>query len=277
MADEVVVDETTEETSVADRAWSQLEDEVEIVDEDDVVEEPQVEEPDPELTGIKARLAQYENREGTDSQIAASLAKLGDVLGNLEQNRTPKNEQAVAKTVAELKKEIEKTYYDSPVDATEKLIDAKIREMVGPALAQIAQRVQTTEKDFTKSQVMTDPVGKLVYDKYTKEVDKLVDQGMGYDKAVKQVSADHMTEVIELRVQEALSNQKANPAEPAPKAKNLNPSVGGRRPEGGPQQIVMSKAVRARLENEADLRGIPFTQYAAWIKKNQPERLKGGK
>lgn len=274
------IEEEEVQTEQPDRAWSALDDEIEIVDEEDV--EPEPEEEGPSVDELKERLAQYEQKStGTNEQLAQSLGELGSVLKDLKSQptNTQTQQQQVQESIDEIKKRLSDKYYDAPLDTVDEYVKALMKDQLSPVLNQFAQKINETQRGFTKSKVETKETGKLVLEKYGDEVEALVtSQNIDYEQAVKQVSADHLDEIIEMKVANAIEAQSSKDDEPAEQPKNKNPSrTQGARPKEGPQKLVVPRRVRQELEAEADARGIEASDYIAYVKRTAPERLKGGK
>jgi hypothetical protein len=276
-------DQELETTSEPDRAWNALEDEIEIVDEEDQEPSTDSEEDDgPSVEELQAKLASYESSSNnTNEQLASSLGELGTVLKELkaQPGNTQQQEQQVQESIDQIRQRLSDKYYDAPLETVDEYVKAMLQKELGPYLNQMSQQLTETRRGFTKAKVEQDETGKLVLENYGDEVEKLVtQQNMDYENAVKYVSANHLSEIIDLKVQSALESVGKDDDAGETKARNKNPSRNpGQRPPSGPKKVVIPRKVRQQLENEATQRGIEPKHYISWVKKNQPERLKGGK
>jgi hypothetical protein len=282
MAD-IIEQEEDVQSEQNDRAWDALEQEIEIVDEEDVEETP--EEDSVSVEELKAKLAKYEDSEPqnqSNEQLAGALGELGTVLKDLKNQgsaATPQQKQEVQESLEAVKKRLSDKYYDAPLDSVDEYVKALLRQELGPVLGQFATRLNETTKGFTRQKVEQKDTGKFVLENYSEEVEKLVSsQNMDYEQAVKQVSANHLDEIIEEKVKNAMESRTDVNVDDEPKARNKNPQkTQGARPPTSKERIVIPRRVRQQLEDEADQRGIEVDRYIRYIKDNQPERLKGGK
>lgn len=281
--DEDAEDQELETTTEPDRAWNTLGDEIEIVDEEDQEDQEDANEDDgPSIEELKAKLASYESSSSsTNEQLASSLGELGTVLKELkaQPGNTQQQEKQVQESIDQIRQRLSDKYYDAPLETVDEYVKAMLQKELGPYLNQMSQQLVETRRGFTKSKVEQDETGKLVLENYGDEVEKLVtQQNMDYENAVKYVSANHLSEIIDLKVKSALEAAQGGDDDGDTRPRNKNPGRNpGQRPPSGPQKVVIPRRVRQQLEHEATQRGIETTHYISWIKKNQPERLKGGK
>lgn len=265
-----------------DRAWGALDDEIEEYD-DSAPEEP-VEDAGPSLEEVARKISDFEARSQGSSHneaLAGALSQLGDAIKDLKSSGASKAEQDRAaataeKTYQELLKEAENTYYDHPVETLDKLVTAKIREMVGPGLRQVAEIAQATRRGFSEFEAKSDSTGERVLKNYRSEVDEEVNKNGGdYRAAVQTVAGRHMTDLIQMGIDEAMAAREADAAKPEPEARNRNPrAAAGRRPAVDPNKIQVPKSLAPVLRDEAERRGVDYGAYVRYLKKNQPERLK---
>lgn len=268
--DEEVVDE---ERSQPERAWDALDDVIDIVDEAPDETEDQTPE-GPSIAELQAKVdALSGNRD--DSVLAQSLQSLGEAIKTIRDPDASKQATVAAQeTYADLMAKAKDGYFDAPVETVDKLIEAKVREMVAPAFTQLADKVQKTESRVTRAEAAADPTSAYVLENYGSEIDDLIKKGQtDVNEAVQQVAAKHMTEVINARVEQLTAAQQPA-AEPA---RGAAPSTPRRAPRQTTERIQVTREQYTQLAREADDRGLPVGRYVKWVQDNQPERLRGRK
>lgn len=279
MADEQRVEDTTEEAEDQPNAGFRTLDysgDIEIEQYDPNV----VEESDNESDGsedlrsqLQALQAKAEANSNADA-IAQGFQALSEQLKKQNQAQPTQQTQAATEDIEEFKKKLKDNFFDDPVSAMEQFMEKKIRETVNPALSQIAQ---TTVKQG-KSAIANDPTAKYVLDKYSDEVEQLVSSGQvpfgpdTYQQAVNRVAANHLAEVVT-----HLSTQQSQETQEKPQAKNSSPSSAA--PASGnttsrPKVRVSNKRY-AEIQREADAMGLDVQARIAWLRENDPQRLKG--
>lgn len=280
MADEQRVEDTTEEVAEeqpnAGFRTLDYSGDIEIEQYDpNVVEEPAKDSDEEDLRAQLAALQAKAEANSNADVIAQGFQALSEQLKKQNQQQPTQQTQQATEDIEEFKKKLKDNFFDDPVAAMEQFMEKKIRETVNPALTQIAQ---TTVKQG-KSAIANDPTAKYVLDKYSDEVEQLVTSGQvpfgpdTYQQAVNRVAANHLAEVVtHLSTQQAAETQ-----EQKPQAKNSSPSSAA--PASGnatsrPKVRVSNKRY-AEIQKEADAMGLDVNARIAWLRENDPQRLKG--
>ena len=270
MSDQVVVGEDAEDR--ANQVFDQT-----IEEYDDTIAEIEEQDEQPSVADIQAQIAEQEARLSTrDTGLSDGLKDLAEAVKTIKQEPTSTPQtQSDQPSYQDILKSAKDNYFDAPVDNVDRLIDAKVKELVGPALQNVAQRLLKTEASYTKQQVMADDTGKFVLETYGDEVEQAVKGGKDYQEAVQEVTSKHINEVIDHRIEQRLAQvgegqdevKVANQA--APKGTGKRPS-----PNSGVPRVPLS--MKAQLQAEAKQKSVPYEAYVNYLHRKHPEKLKKG-
>lgn len=243
-------------------------DEVEILFEDEV---PQDEEPSGEddsgvSEDLKGQISSLQEKiesareNATEDKIARGFDSLSESLKEIvgkqrEPGQSSEQWDAEQKELADILNDIDNKFYDSP----NKALMAWARSNIAPAFQQMQEKITKLEgelaetKGFTeRSRLEKSASNQFVLERYGDEVDKKA-KSVGYEQAIKDVTFDHLDEIISDKVEQATSAQK-------PPAKGASPSqTVAASGEKQKKRVVLSEAQRARVE-ELKKRGLSEAQ-----------------
>lgn len=270
---EVEEEEVEAPEEMADRVLDEMSfEEVDDTEFDDGDEgEPDVDSLKAEVEQLKGQLASAQS----NTEIKEGFKELGGVLKQLASQKTgdkatdQQNKQQL-EDYETFKKKLADGYYDSPVDAVEKFYQRKLQEEIAPAFQQVLGEVQRLKASVGKQTAKGDDVGRLVVENYGDEVDKLVTSGrVNYEDAVQQVAGKHMTDLIRMATEEALSSKKE-----ATVGKNQNPTNRRPQPSSTGKVRIKSSDMQA-IRDEAQRVSLDVEQYVTYLKKKGDPRVSG--
>lgn len=245
-------------------------DEVEILFEDEV---PQ----DDEGTGtdesevsedLKNQISSLQEKiesaksESSEDRIAKGFDSLSESLKEIagkqkEPGQSSAEWDSEQKELQEILSDIDNKFYDSP----NKALMAWARSNIAPAFQQMQEKITKLETELSETKGFTErskleksESNKFVLSQYGDEVDKLA-KDVGYQQAIKDVTFNHLDEIIADKVQTATS-----PAEKPP-AKNVSPA-GAAGDAGASKQkrrVVLTRDQKSRVE-ELKRRGLSEEQ-----------------
>jgi hypothetical protein len=268
--------EISEEEQVERFKMSPVEHEEEI----EVAEEEDKDDP----TALKSQLQELQARldsSKTEDRIAQGFDKLSTTLGNIVQppkpEKTGPSQEEIQKEIEEAKNKIRAEFFDDPVTATEKIQELNLKYQVGPAFASLQSEIKALKSQLDQKTMETDETSKFVISKYGSEIKKLTDSGVLYSQAVQQVAGQHITEILDERVKQAVESKK-NP----PKPRNMSPTNSGGRSDMAeaqksdkqPKKIVVHPSRMKEIEKEATILGVSAEARIRWLHRNKPEELK---
>jgi len=195
-------------------------------------------------------------RQGLQSSVSMEQLRAIAALNQPQQQPQQKRESD-----AEFAARIKEQLFENPVES--------MKEIVGRQIAPEVQRLAANNMHWSQKSLEANPNLSVVFTKYRAEIDAEVQKASPqdrlydpeiYEKAAQRVTANHITDIINERVQEALGGKGPAPGKP-------NPSVaysetGMSIPAPGAKTKVKLKTT-PEDERQAMIRGVKIVDYMA--------------
>ena len=270
-------------------AMDEIEPEIELLDQDFIEdEEPEAPEEDVKTAAeaaVEKRAAELRERlEGSEQSTASAMGEVVETLKSLRQEPQTKQSEEAIEDLETLEKRLSSGFYDNPMEAVKQYSSAMLkkyeRETLQPVIQQMGQVLRDTAKTTSK-QTATDDTSKFIIEKYSDEVEKLVDGGQirigpnAYKEAISRVAADHMDELIDWKMEQRASrdNEAEQEEATAKPGRNASPGKGNAAPRPD-SKVQVSRAARDEIYKRADAKRIDRSQYMDWFVRTKKEELR---
>jgi hypothetical protein len=244
-------------------------DEVEILFEDEVPQDtPEESDGSSDVSeDLKNQISSLQEKienakaDSSEDRIAKGFDSLSESLKELagkqkEPGQSSAEWDTEQKELQDILSDIDNKFYDSP----NKALMAWARSNIAPAFQQMQEKINKLETELSETKGFTErskleksESNKFVLEQFGDEVDKLA-KDVGYQQAIKDVTFNHLDEIIANKVQTATSQEK-------PPAKNVSPSGAAGDVGSGKQKkrVVLTRDQKSRVE-ELKRRGLSEEQ-----------------
>lgn len=243
-------------------------DEVEILFEDEVPTEEGIQDDETEVSeDLKNQISSLQEKiesaksESSEDRIAKGFDSLSESLKELAGKQKEPGQSSAEwdneqKELQDILSDIDNKFYDSP----NKALMAWARSNIAPAFQQMQEKINKLETELSETKGFTErskleksESNKFVLSQYGDEVDKLA-KDVGYQQAIKDVTFNHLDEIIADKVQNATTSEK-------PPAKNVSPqqTAGGDGQSKQKRRVVLTRDQKSRVE-ELKRRGLSDEQ-----------------
>jgi hypothetical protein len=220
--------------------------------DEDVEDETPQEPEDPSAQELAALRAQLAQRESEGSTVAQGFAQLAETLKGIQSPQAPKTPPPI--DIEKMNSELKEKMYDNPLEAMGQFYST----FVTPQISAVEARAK--ELDLKNERLDTALENPDLFKNYGAEIDETV-KALGnapgsYRKALSIVKGNHIDDIVEQKIQEALA--KAAP----PKA----PSYTGVRDMPVANPGTKKPVVRLTQDDLREIELSPFTRDE-WIRR----------
>lgn len=209
------------------------------------------------------------------TQLSASFGSLGDRLEkvvNRPAPQAPAPVQQPGETAAQFKERLNRSYLEDPYEAIKEFSD----RYFGGAVQTLAEQNANLQR---KIALIEHPDREFV-SKYKEEimqeltnvpVDQQIRDPMAVNRVIDSVKARHLDDIVQLKVQEALSKAglPASAPRPAPVGSSEVPLAGATPSQtSSSKKISITPRMKANIERQMAIEGIPsdkFKDYVGWL------------
>jgi hypothetical protein len=205
-----------------------------------------------------------EEKPAEDERVLGILKELEDLKSKLdrpkEDARPQPQPQPQLEDYASFKKKLADKAFTDPIEAMEEYFNRRIQEHIAPAYGQLAQQMSQVALGASKLQAMSDPMNKMVAEKWSREVDEAVKTLPPsvdvYAQACQRVAMNHIGDLVRMKVEEELNKKPEVPP------KGAVPDAVAKSPEAKQKKVIRLTEEQMK---KAKARGIDPVVYSEFV------------